>query len=195
MQDKWYSDNRDLVKWSVLLVLARKYKAERIIQIAYYRQSDFGEIEIDGQRYQMPSEILPFFRAFKNISRLSQLPCISIFPEIFENRVSYHQAAIEFIEGFAAERCVVFLDPDTGLEPKRGPDLKHVSNAEARAVWDAIPSGWPYVLYQHLTNRAGRPWIEEKRRQFKDAIGVSQVGVASAQKIANDVVLFYALKP
>jgi hypothetical protein len=82
-----------------------------------------------------------------------------------------------------------------GLEPAGGPDLGHVSDAEAREIWEALPSKWLYALYQHKTNRSGRPWIEGKKRQFEAAVGTAQVGIGKAEKIANDVVLFYALKP
>ena len=43
MRDKWYSDNRDLIKWSVLLLLARRAGVDRIIEIALLNPSDFGQ--------------------------------------------------------------------------------------------------------------------------------------------------------
>ena len=197
MQDKYYSDRRDLVKWSVLLLLARKYELDRIMQVAYYRHSHFGKIEIDGHRQEMPPEILPFFRNFGNIVGLSRRPSISILADVFDDRQRYLKSVINFVDKFAAKRCAVFLDPDTGLEPAGGPDLSHVSNGEARKIWEAIPKGWLYVLYQHQTNRRGRPWIEEKKCQVADAIYMDskQIGIGRAEEIANDVVLFYALKP
>jgi len=38
MRNRWYSDKRDLVKWSILIHLARMTAATRILQIAYFRQ-------------------------------------------------------------------------------------------------------------------------------------------------------------
>lgn len=196
MQDKYYSDRRDLVKWSVLLLLARKYRLQRILQIAYYRHSEFCQVEINGHREEIPPEILPFFRSFSNIVGLSQNPSISIFPDIFKDRRSYLKAAINFIAKFTTEHCAVFLDPDTGLEPERNANLSHVLDAEVREIWNAIPRGWLCAIYQHQTNRNGRPWIEEKKRQFASAIGMDtkQIGVGKAEEIANDVVLFHARK-
>ena len=46
MKDIWYADNRDIIKWSVLLRLAEQYKAAQILQVAYYRPSRFATIEI-----------------------------------------------------------------------------------------------------------------------------------------------------
>ena len=43
------------------------------------------------------------------------------------------------IKFFVQERCLVFLDPDTGLEPVGGADAKHVLNDEAQSTWKG---GW-----------------------------------------------------
>ena len=37
MRDQWYADNRDLVKWGILLRLAERYATKHILQILYYR--------------------------------------------------------------------------------------------------------------------------------------------------------------
>lgn len=196
MRGKWYSDNRDLIKWSVLLVLARKTGADRIIQIAFLNSSEFGQIEIDGEPHQIPQDVLAHFRDIGNISALSQHPRISVFDSPLRERDGYVRAALDFVASFNQECCVVFLDPDTGLEPNGGGDAKHVLNTEARAFWDALPKGWQFVFYQHETNKAGKPWVEEKRSQLASALGVSvsSVGVASGPQIAKDVVFFHVSK-
>jgi len=40
MRDKWYADNRDLVKWGVLLTLAERHAAKHILQVLYYRPTE-----------------------------------------------------------------------------------------------------------------------------------------------------------
>ena len=196
MRDKWYSDNRDLIKWSVLLLLARWHHADRILQIAFYNASEFDEVDIDGHRHRIPDEVIAHFRDIRNVSGLSKQPRISVFDLRFGDRKSYIQAVLSFLASFNQERCLVFLDPDTGLEPNGRADAKHVLNDNARVIWDALPAGWTYVLYQHKTNRAGKPWIDEKRFQFANAIGVpgKKVGIASGPKIAKDVVFFHVSK-
>jgi hypothetical protein len=196
MRDKWYSDNRDLIKWSVLLLLARRAGADRIIQIALLNPSDFGQIEIDGEPHQIPSEVLSHFRDLRNITGLSRHPQVSVFDCAFRDRNSYLRAALSYVDSFSHERCVVFLDPDTGLEPNGGGDAKHVLESEAFAFWNALPQGSVFVFYQHETNKAGKPWIEDKRAQLADAIRIpiEKLRVASSPKIAKDVVLFYASK-
>ncbi len=53
----WYGDNRDLVKWSVLVHLAKMNTAKRILQIAYFRDDDFSGVEIDGGKFDIPSKM------------------------------------------------------------------------------------------------------------------------------------------
>ena len=105
-------------------------------------------------------------------------------------------AALNYVTSFGNERCVVFLDPDTGLEPKRGGHAEHVLESEACQFWTVLPTGSLFVIYQHKTNRNNKPWIEEKRSQLARAISipVEQIRTASGPKIAGDVVFFFAAK-
>ncbi len=41
MQDIWYSDNRDLIKWGTLFNLAEKFEASQILHVAYFRPGAF----------------------------------------------------------------------------------------------------------------------------------------------------------
>ena len=79
MRDKWYGDKRDLVKWSVLLLLSEKFKAERILQIAYLRPSEFPKIEIDGKEEDIPPEVIAHFRNIHNIESLNTIIKITVF--------------------------------------------------------------------------------------------------------------------
>jgi hypothetical protein len=196
MRDQWYSDNRDIIKWSVLLLLARQLEADRVIQVAFLNPSDFGHVELDGERFCIPEEVLSQFRDIRSVTRISRKPQVSVFDAPFTDRSDYLNSAIKYIESFRQERLVIFLDPDTGLEPNGGGGPKHVLNGEARSFWKAISTGNALVFYQHETNKAGRPWIEEKRSQFAEAIGLplTDVKVASGPEIAKDVVFFYATK-
>ena len=196
MRDKWYSDNRDLVKWSVLLILARRADADRIIQIALLNPSEFGQVEIDGESHETPRAVLSHLRDIQNVIGFFRHPRISVFDCILGDRANYLSAALNYVASFSHERCLVFLDPDTRLEPGGGGDAKHVLNCEARSFWDALPQESVLVFYQHETNRARRPWIQEKRAQLSGALGISieDVGVASGLTIAKDVVFFHASK-
>ncbi len=70
MRNKWYSDNRDLFKWSALLLIAKKYHSAKIFQIAYLRESHYGFLTIDGEEYDIPLEIIEHFRDMRKIKKL-----------------------------------------------------------------------------------------------------------------------------
>lgn len=195
MRNKWYCDNRDLVKWAILTHLAKMVAATRILQIAYFRHDNFEAIEIDGELLEIPPEVKSHFRDIRRIEDLSSHIKINVFDIVFENREVYHNQAREFINSFAEEKCIVFLDPDTGLEPTR-PNLTHVLEVDIRKIWTSLKSGDVLVFYQHQTNRNGAPWIEHKRSQLERAIKAPKgsVKIAHGAKLARDVAFFYVKK-
>lgn len=198
MRDCWYADKRDLVKWGVLTILAEKYDAKNVIQVAYYNPCEFGRIEVDGEVHRIPDEVLSHFRNIGNIESLAGPAKVSVFdaPFLKSNRAAYHDAVTKYIQLYKDSRGIVFLDPDTGLEPKGKADYKHILDEEVRMVWNSLPKGWLLVFYQHQTNRSGLPWIEQKRAQLAHALDLNEEEVKLAQgpKVANDVTFFFAVK-
>lgn len=195
MRDLWYGDSRDLVKWSVLLHLARAYESERIIQVAYLRPNTWPSVEIDGRKHPLPPEVIRHFRDVRNIAQLKPAPEIQVLDLLYSDREEYLQTILRTIAARSADRCLVFLDPDTGLE-SANPRLEHVLKSEVREIWRSMRRDDVLVFYQHQTNRAGKPWIEPKRVQLTDALGLmaDTVKVALAPRIARDVVFLYCQK-
>ncbi len=197
MRDKWYSDKRDLVKWSVLLLIARKHFSEKIFQIAYFRHSHYDKLQIDGREYEIPSETLAHFRSIRNIAKLTSQPEVIVFNDEFGDRELYVDGVKKFIrENSMGKRCIVFLDPDTGLEPFGRPSHNHVLEKELRAIWNEMPPHWILAFYQHKTTMSKKEWVSPKHKQFSEALGIpiKDVKVAHGFAIANDVVFFSALK-
>ena len=197
MRDCWYADNRDLIKWGVLLRLAEKFEARRVVYLAYYRPSTFGQLIIDGQKRDIPEEVIAHFRNLRTVGSMGSNVRVTVFDPVFESedRHTYLQAVHALLQAFAQEPCVVFLDPDTGLEPRKA-GAKHVLNREAKAVWERMKAGDLFVFYQHQTNRAGQPWIESKREQLANAlcVPIDAIRKAHAPDIADDVVFFFTPK-
>lgn len=196
MKDIWYADNRDIVKWAVLHRLAQLYGSVRILQIAYYRASVFPQIDLDGQPHDVPPEVLTHFRNIRNATGVPASVRLTVFDTLFEDRERYHNSVVQFVATFAQEKCLVFFDPDTGLEPQNNPGFEHVLDTEVRQVWDAMKSNDMLVFYQHQTNRAGQPWIDSKQIQLAQALDVDQerVLVGQGPAIARDVAFFYVEK-
>jgi len=63
MRDKWYADNRDLVKWGVLLTLAERYAATHILQVLYYRPTEWAQLELDGEQAPLPAAVIRHSRS------------------------------------------------------------------------------------------------------------------------------------
>ena len=196
MKDIWYGDNRDLIKWSVLLHLVREYNTKKILQIAYYRKSDFKSFEMDRVSHSIPEEIINHFRRIKNIETLKLEVPVHIFDTVLEDRKVYLSESLKFIKRFQDSNTVVFLDPDTGLEPKRH-GLQHVLESEAKIIYDNLIEGDVFAFYQHQTNRSGKPWIEPKREQLARALKIDSrnLKIVYGQLIARDVAFYYCTKP
>jgi hypothetical protein len=195
MKDQWYGDARDLVKWGVLLYLANAYSTKRILQVAYFRPSKWNRINIDGQEHHIPQSVVTHFRSLHNIEKLSSELQIEVLDSLFDNRDTYLKNIAEAIGG--QHPCIVFLDPDTGLQPpSSSPKFDHVLDSELKYIWDKILVSDVLVFYQHQTNRNGQDWIIPKRKQFEDALGLpyGSAKVAYGPKIASDVAFYYCRK-
>lgn len=193
MRDSWYSDKKDLVKWGVLFRLAKLFDAPRILQVAYYRPSEWEDIVIDGQQDNIPQEVIAHFRDMRNVASINSNIRVTVYDPLFQNRDTYLQGVLAFISVYQEERCVVFLDPDTGLEPQN-PSLDHILESEVRAIWEGMKSTDLLVVYQHRTNRKGQSWIEPKREQLEGTIGRS-VKTAKNSSTNPEAVLFYVQRP
>jgi hypothetical protein len=150
---------------------------------------------VDGQEVPLPAAVVRHFRRATNIVDIRSAATVEVFPDSFVSREAYQTALIDRIRKRLETPGIVFLDPDTGLESS-DPSLDHVLNREVAALWAELTAGDVLVLYQHQTNRNGQPWIEPKKEQFEQAIGVARgsTKVARSEQIARDVVFFYAQK-
>ena len=196
MIDEWYSDNRDLVKWGVLLNLAELHSTATILQVAYYRPTPWDEkgIEIDGRAYPLPPEVVNHFRDVKNIKAMRSNARVRVLVDRFRDRAQYLQRILMAIRKLPRP-AIVFLDPDIGLEPLGKAKPEHVLKTELQDIWHALRRGDLLVFYQHR-NRS-RSWVEEKRTQFEEAIGLEPGGskLARGKGIASDVAFFFSHRP
>jgi len=97
------------------------------------------------------------------------------------------------IESRNGIKKIIFLDPDTGLEPRGGhPNWKHVLEGELEMIWNSLSDEDVLVFYQHQPHIPD--WISTKKRQFAEVIRVPDAKIAYAPLIAPDVVFFFAQK-
>lgn len=108
MRDTRYADKRDLVKWGVLVQLACIFEASRILQLAYYRPAQFGRLEIDGQGYDIPKEVIAHFRNLRTIGSLGSNVRVTVF-DAMANASGLPQQAIRIAKASKIAQDVVFF--------------------------------------------------------------------------------------
>lgn len=195
MRNQWYGDNRDLVKWGVLFELARRYGATHILQVLYQRPTAWGQLEIDGELVRLPDAVIEHFRSTAAVSAMRCSAKVEVISEEFMDRSDYLQIILHRIQSRAKLPGIVFLDPDTGLEPSvAGPE--HVLESELAEIWSAMRPRDVLALYQHQTNRNGAPWVEQKKSQFERALEIAHESakLARAAETPRDVALFFVQK-
>ena len=207
MQDRWYGDNRDLVKWGTLLELARIYQAKQILQVLYYRRNTWEHnewplIKVDGKEVEIAKEVIQHFRNSKSIrylKRLTSLVSVDVLDETLSGRHQYLPYVVGEIRKRSLKPGIVFLDPDTGLEPpSRKSNLGHVLYDELTEIWNNLEAADVLVLYQHKTGMNKNDFITPKLQEFVNALGIDSAGAKYAHaptfNTANDVAFFYAKK-
>lgn len=200
MQPQWYGDRRDLVKWGTLLELSRSLRLKHILQVLYFRANKWAPIVADGKGVQISKNVIRHFRNLKSVKNICRDVSVEILAEEFCDRKKYLESVELRITRRRTRPGIVFLDPDTGLEPESGRfGHQHVTEAELFGIWQALFPGDLLAFYQHQDNHAGREWKERKRLQFAGALALTgtqtaRVKLAHAPKAAHDVAFFFVQK-
>src|SRR3990170_4422254 len=83
MRDRWYGDDRDLLKWATLIHLAHANRIGTILQVAMYRQNEAPQLLKDGKPITFPPAVQSHFpRHLDDISRLAREARVTI--EVFK---------------------------------------------------------------------------------------------------------------
>jgi hypothetical protein len=205
MRDEWFGDNRDLLKWTILIEIARRHHCERILQVLYRRSTKWGQIEFDGTRIGISTEVTRRFRDCASISHLKCEPLIEVIAEDFKDHGRYLDCIIAQIGAWRNGRGIAFLDPDTGLQPENGTcKAEHVRSADVLRIWNHLRRGDVLALYQHALRI--KDWRELKRKQLAKTLERAEpsngrVRAAFADKqpkgisrLPVDVAFFFAQK-
>lgn len=193
MKPEYYGDKRDLIKWAILYHITEQFNCKRILQIAYYRESRFGNVVLDGKEKEIPTEILEHFRNLQSVTKIKSDFKVEVFDELFKSRKDYLESVKAKIEKHSQEKLVLFLDPDTGLETKK-PKMEHVLKKELYALWADLKPGSFLVFYQHRFRN--KDWKKIRRKELAECLklGENHVKIAEGPDIANDVVFYYIQK-
>lgn len=195
MRDQWYGDNRDLVKWSALVYLARREAVSAILHVAMYRPGSApAPLATAHGKVDPPAEVFRHFRDLDDIQRLGVATglAIEVVKEPFTDRIAYFGRVCERVRAPRGGSLLVLLDPDVGLAPEiHGPE--HVTSTEVAAVFAALRPGDLLVCYQHA--RRQKDWRGRARRAFANAPGLPSFEVEVLQsEVARDVLLLAVKK-
>lgn len=194
MQDIWYGDKRDRVKWGALVHLARSQGLSKIMQVAFYRhRPNNPTLQTDDGPVPVPKEVWNHFSNLRNIKKLREPTGIEIvvLDQVFypRQRRQYIREVIQILGQHSASPKIVFLDPDTGIEPVRA-KAEHVTTEDIREIWEALSAQDWLAVYQHAGRR--EDWLKIGKQKFRLACEVEHVKAFLGGEIAKDVAVFAA---
>jgi len=200
MQNKWYGDKRDLVKWGTLIHLAGDDPEVRILQVLMMRpDSQRGSLLTENGTRAAKSHPVSA-RVFDHFRRVQDITCLDKriatydkpFPEKDQGkpqdeRKLYFAGVCKWVRGFHGKRRVVLVDPDTGIKQRRR-TWKHIEDGEMKELYQQLDRGDTLVLYLHR-QLFQKDWLDRTLRQFAKAT-TDEVRVFQCCELAPDVALF-----
>lgn len=116
-----YSDNRDIVKWATLTHIAKAYNLRTILQVPYLRpEALHPHFSFVGKRLPISEKVWQFFRNVHDVTRHGDQVGISINVVAHQFEPARRDAYMSHVETEIAQAkhpFLLFLDPDTGLQP------------------------------------------------------------------------------
>jgi hypothetical protein len=195
MRDCWYGDDRDLVKWGTVVLIASRHEIQEVLQVPFDSVSVAPQLNVGGALEPVPDTVWRHFRDLDLVGALGEKVGvqIAVVSEKLERggRKAYLATVISRLAASGGKRRLVLLDPDNGLEPKRA-SSKHVLVREVMEVWAGLEKGDVLTLYQHRYRDAR--WLCKTRLKLEEALR-TPVSVAMGHYFAPDVALLFAEKP
>jgi len=194
MQNRWYGDDRDVVKWSTIVYLAQRESIREVLYVAMYRPDPPPPSMATARGpVVLPGKVLHHFRSLDDLQRLATDVGMGIdtITERFAHRPAYFGRVCDRVRAYKGP-VVVFLDPDVGVVPTQ-PGPEHVTSADVSMVYDAMRPDDVLVCYQHA--RRQKDWRGRSRRAFANAPGVPPFDVETVRsELASDVLLLAVKK-
>ena len=151
MRKQWFGDSRDYVKWSCI-----RHEASAHLSVVYapmLRPDSFAGEKLD-------LDVTRFFDKLKSFDALSELfPAgFAHLPDTYEvkHASTYFDRLQELIDTTQKQsEVLVFLDPDTGVEPESRPKDEHLRKQDIIRICNLLRPNEKLVLYQHASREGG----------------------------------------
>jgi hypothetical protein len=198
MQGLWYGDKRDRVKWGALVYLAKEQEISCIVQVAYFRHGPDLKLQINEfgveREVELPQEVWDHFSDLRHIERLGKATNLKIIvlDQEFKQKIRPNYIS-DIVTDLANIKCrkIVFLDPNTGIEPKnRKPE--HVAIEDIQTIWKALSVNDLLVIYQHSDRTLN--WLPDREKTMCSACGGVDIKTITGKGIASDVAMLWCLK-
>jgi len=195
MRHKWYSDNRDLVKWATLVRLALKHHAT-IVWIWLLTDDEVGYTFAEPDTTDFPGEVIEHFRDLHDIDRLAARAGIEVShyrrPYQGDDDAYFDDVIAEVQAGFqnSPDPVILFVDPDTGLQPESGSTgAKHIHRDRVAQLYRALRPCDVLVLYQRKWR--DKRWKTITTQRLAEALGCPPEEIqVFYSPVAADVALF-----
>ena len=202
MQNRWYGDVSDIVKWGTTIHLAGDDPRAKILYVVMMRPDDKMDPSLGETGMTItcapPERVLTHFGRFRRVQDIVHLDKrIKIYDKAFpgtdqdgceQTRENYFRDVCRWMKGFQGERRIVLVDPDTGTKAK-GCTLKHVKPPELEVLYTELRTGDSLVLYQHAHHQGD--WIGAMLALFPKG---SRVRVFQCPGLTSAVALFAVSK-
>jgi hypothetical protein len=156
MRKQWFGDSRDYVKWNY--TFTESLPSQTVVYLAMARPDELGK--------SLHPEVRKFFDQYKDLGLVEKLFDGRFFSLLSEyqkaKRILYFDGAESLIkQGQEQGHVVVFVDPDTGIEPRSGGDNKHLSIADLERLAKLMRNGDKVIVYQHAPIMRSKTWIND----------------------------------
>jgi hypothetical protein len=193
MRLRWVGDSRDYVKWDCVFGNV----SERFV---FYVPMLRSLVDPTCKHREVQSH----FDQRKNLNQFGELfqSRFSVFD--FQGREYSGTAADEYFQSVVRElqkhqqlqKVLVFIDPDTGIEPQGGANNEHLRTEDLLSLWGALRPGDRLIVYQHASHSTG--W---KENLLKRAAEILKMELTEAEnlyfdeRLARDVCFVVLEKP
>lgn len=193
MKPIWIGDRRDRVKWGSLVHLANRERIHDVLTVPFLRDDTTRQLSssVAEEPVDLPAGVWDHFSnvRIERLAAATGLNLILFTVPWAPPRHSYVCAVQNWIATFRTTAKILFLDPDTGLEPQTA-GLEHVLRSEVTYLWNSLAECDWLVLYQHAAHT--RTWREARFDDFCRCCPGCRSESFTAPKIANDVILYAA---
>jgi hypothetical protein len=198
MQGLWYGDKRDRVKWGALVHLANTKGIRCIVQVAYFRHGTNLKLQINEcdveREVDLHQEVWDHFSDLRHIERLGGATGLEIIvlDKTFDpaKRPDYIGKIIYKVNEIKS-RKIVFLDPDTGIAPRKG-KAEHITTNDLQKIWGALLAGDLLVIYQHAA--FAENWLNDQKKKMSVVCDNVCVKHILGKGIAQDMAMLWCLK-